>query len=602
MAYHRAGIIIAAMMLHATLVVASLNVAESTDIVWSYSVRKDVLGRGIASRIVLGADGGVLFTTTTCVYDFADALCVNATGDLIRLDPQTGNESWAYRFSGAGLNGAIGLPMAPLLVPGGPGQAEQVIINGADALGTNTGYFNYFDAGMPLPNGTAGLTCDVPLASGNRLQHAVNCTTEACCENAGACWAGSTDQCKLVVTAQTVDCAQDNPEDEKTCRGLGCCWDGAFVPGRCFRGSPPCYSKSISSKGSWETPRPGPMWVSEAAAKTANVDGDRALAPALTVVRIECDKYAGRRLPFFRPRVRTEGCRVAAFAAKSPGSNAAPLWQFSLPVSCDQNGDEPCMCYCGVAPCASQPAVGGGAAFVVACNRFGMVLLGFSLRKGELLWKPQLLSLFPGGTPAINTPPAPIVSEKYGMVFVGVDADVLSHNVSIQARDVTTGAQKWALPVDGHNCTSTRWEATAAFSSTGDLLLLWDNFALRAVRAATGAEAWTSKLTNVGVHIGNDVTVGVFNGQAALLMLASRAQRSCAATITPGFLICAVAEDTGAELGCVTAPTSLPSASSLPPVAVSGDLWVHGETCEPPFQHTMVSAVKAPTANNVMFL
>jgi len=588
-------------MLQASLVVASLNAAGNTNIVWSYSVRKDVLGRGIASRIVLGADGGILFTTTTCVYDFANGLCVNATGELVRLDPQTGNESWAYRFSGAGLNGAIGLPMPPLMVPGGPGQTEQAIIIGADAFGTNTGYFNYFAAGMPLPNRATQLTCDVPLASGNRLQHAVNCTSKACCENAGACWAGSTDQCKLVVTAQTLDCAEDNPEDEKTCLGLGCCWDGAFSPGRCFRGSPPCYSKSISSEGSWETPRPGPMWVSEAAAKVQNVDGDTMLASALSVVRIECDKYPAQQLPGLMPRGPTAGCRVAAFATKGPGSSAAPLWQVSLPVHCAKSGDEPCMCYCGVAACASQPAVGDGAAFVVACNRHGMVLLGFSLRKGEPLWKPQLLSRFPGGSHAINRPPTPIVSEKYGLVLVGVSASVLSRNVSIQARDVKTGAQEWALPVGGHNCTSTRWEATGALSSTGDLLLFWDNFALRAVRAATGAEAWTSKLTNVGARIPS-IGTGVVNGKAALLMLASRGQRTCGALITPGYLICAVAEDSGSELTCVAAPTSLPPASSLPPVAVTGDLWVQGETSMPPLQHTVVRAVKVPTAESVMFL
>jgi outer membrane protein assembly factor BamB len=245
--------------------------------------------------------------------------------------------------------------------------------------------------------------------------------------------------------------------------------------------------------------------------------------------------------------------------------------------------------------------VGGGAAFVVACNRLGVVLLGLSLRNGEPLWKPQLLGRFPGGSHAINTPPTPIVSEKYGLVFVGVSADVLSRNVSIQARDVTSGAQTWALPVGGHNCTSTRWEATGAFSSTGDLLLLWDNFAVRAVRVATGAEAWTSKLTNVGARIPS-IGVGVVNGKAALLMLASRGQRTCDALITPGYLICAVAEDSGGELGCVTAPTSVPPSSSLPPVAVSGDLWLHGETSMPPIQHTVVSAVKASTANSVMFL
>jgi len=178
---------------------------------------------------------------------------------------------------------------------------------------------------------------------------------------------------------------------------------------------------------------------------------------------------------------------------------------------------------------------------------------------------------------------------------------VLSRNVSIQARDVKTGAQEWALPVGGHNCTSTRWEATGALSSTGDLLLFWDNFALRAVRAATGAEAWTSKLTNVGARIPS-IGTGVVNGKAALLMLASRGQRTCGALITPGYLICAVAEDSGSELTCVAAPTSLPPASSLPPVAVTGDLWVQGETSMPPLQHTVVRAVKVPTAESVMFL
>jgi len=593
-------------MLHTSLVVASLDATVDTNVVWTYSVRKDVLGKGIASRIVLGADGGVLFTTTSCVYDFADGLCVNATGELVRLNPQTGNESWAYRFSGAGLNGAIGLPMPPLMVPGGAGQAEQAIILGADALGTNTGYFNYFAAGVPLPSGTTQLTCDVPLASGNRLQHIVNCTSKACCEHANACWAGSTDQCKLVVTAQTLDCAQDNPEDEKTCVNLGCCWDGAFSPGRCFRGSPSCYSKSISTDGSWETPRPGPMWVSEAAAKVENVDGDATAIPPLTVVRVECDKYPAHRRPGLMPRVPVSGCRVAAFATKGISFTASPLWQVSLPVHCALRGDEPCMCNCGIAACTSQPAVGGDTAFVVACNRDGLVLLGFSLRKGEPLWKPKLLSRFargrfPGGGHVINPPPAPIVSEKYGLVLVGASASLLSRNVSIQARDVKTGAQTWALPVDGHNCTSTRWEATGAFSSSGDLFLFWDNFALRAVRAATGAEAWTSKLTNVGARIPG-INAGVVNGKAALLMLASRGQRTCTALITPGYLICAVAEDSGSELGCTAVPSSLPPASSLPPVAVSGDLWVHGEMSAPPIQHTVVRAVKASTAEPEMFL
>lgn len=602
MAYHRAGLVVIAIMLHGSLAVASLNATDNTNIVWSYSVRKDVLGRGIASRIVLGVDGGVLFTTTKCVYDFANGLCVNATGELIRLDPQTGNESWAYRFSGAGLNGAIGLPMPPLMVPSGHAQSEQAVILGANAFGTNTGYFNYFAAGMPLPTSTTQLTCDVPLASGNRLQHSVNCTSKACCESAGACWAGPTDQCKLVVTAQTVDCAKDNPEDEKTCRGLGCCWDGAFSPGRCFRGSPPCYSKSISSADSWETPQPGPMWVSEASAKLVSVDGERSQATAMTVVRMECDTYPARRRDL-RPRVPTGGCKVAAFATKGPGSRAAaPLWQFPLPVKCSENGEEPCMCYCGVTACASQPAIGGGAAFVVACSREGVVLLGFSLRSGKPLWKPQLLSRFPGGGHAINPPPAPLVSEKYGLVLVGASASLLSNNVSIQARDVKTGDLQWGLKVNGHNCTSTRWEETGAFSSTGDLLLLWEDFALRAVRVATGADAWTSKLTDVGARIPSMGST-VIKGKAALLTLASHGKRTCGALITPGgYLICAVAEDSGSELGCVTAPTTLPPASALPPVAVRGGLWVHGETSAPPLQHTVVRAVKGSTGQSVMFL
>lgn len=540
------------MLLCALFLAAAMRPAGASSAGWEYRVAVDEHGYGPASRVVLGADGGLYLTTQKCVYTRSGA-CVNATGELVKLDAATGAELWAYRPSGAGVSGQLGRPQAPSFL-----DMEQAVVTAAETVAPLSEDMHYFAAAIPLGSGAAG--CAVPAASGNR--HAVAAVTEAACSAAAGCWAGDAAKCALVDTAQTTPCRNaSNPLSGAACAAAGCCWDAGYTPGWCYRGSPPCYRPAPSP--SWQYPRgAGPRW-----ATTPPVPSPDGRA---TVV-VACDDWPGP----------PGGCAVVAH-----GPDGGVAWRYPLPTACA--GARACMCMCTPSVCTPRPAVSSTGVYVAACSSGGMVLLGLSLGSGKELFAPRLVRAYDPSDNVLGVPPYPVYSAAHDIVYVphGEDGAAVSW---ISARAGATGRELWNTSVAGLDCSALRWTAAAAVS--GDALLLWDNYTIRAVAAGTGEAVWDTAASGVAV-VGGDTLATAEDG--IVLAVVSDGERACESTLHAPWHVASFSAANGTLLGRAKSPSPYPPASATPPIAAAG-LWVFGDVSLPPHMHSTIYAV-APTA------
>eukprot|EP00405_Crypthecodinium_cohnii_P026601 CAMPEP_0206487396 /NCGR_PEP_ID=MMETSP0324_2-20121206/41616_1 /ASSEMBLY_ACC=CAM_ASM_000836 /TAXON_ID=2866 /ORGANISM="Crypthecodinium cohnii, Strain Seligo" /LENGTH=618 /DNA_ID=CAMNT_0053965869 /DNA_START=97 /DNA_END=1953 /DNA_ORIENTATION=- len=576
--------------------------------VWTYKVQPDLLGQGPASSLSVGSDGGIYFTTFKCVYNMLVGICVNATGDLMKLEGATGNLSWVYRFDGAGMTG-IGYPRSVTMLPGSStmngasengATSEMAVVLGATSAGAQEGQFGFFAAGLPLRAGAPGLSCDVPLSSGNRLEHPRNKSTQDACESSGACWDQGTDEerCDLVSTAQTIDCADPNPQSKDDCLVASCCWDDKYKPGRCFKGSPKCYAKSVNQSGGWQTARPGPHWTARDLAATRITSGSQPTkygsdeVATTTVALMECESAA--------PPI---GCKVEVFEASgtSTGLNGTKLmWTLDLPSSCDGGDDDQvCICDCSPDVCTSPPAVNTVAVVLLTCSSKGLVLLALDRLTGKQLWKPQLLAAFKPNTALLDPPPQPIFDSRSNLVFVGYQPTFKT--AFLEARDMSTGAKKWSNSLSGYGCEVVRWSYAGALSPAGDALLVWDGYGISALTPSTGAAIWKSSgftagngrhLPGVSFHEVSSTGGLGSDKETAVLVLGNDLQPSCMSCMQTGFDVIALSLKSGRTLGKAKSPSLKPIATAISPVGV-GDLWVHGDTSNPPRMHSTIYAIKA---------
>jgi outer membrane protein assembly factor BamB len=242
------------------------------------------------------------------------------------------------------------------------------------------------------------------------------------------------------------------------------------------------------------------------------------------------------------------------------------------------------------------PVVSHDAAYIVACNSEGFVLLGLSLETGEQLWPQQLLATANIVGYTVEIPPSPVWSSEDGMVYAaafGGQQGVFK----VSAHSASTGEMVWATNVSGHSCYTMRWLDVAAVSR--GMLLLWDNFTLRAVQADSGKHLWDTSSMNFSIALGSAVPVISTN---SMLVPISYEDPSCDVFEGKLSYFAELAVDDGTLLGFVDAPSLSPrgmyAAEASSPVSAGG-LWVFTWTPGYP-QQSVVFALKPSTVDSAV--
>jgi len=242
------------------------------------------------------------------------------------------------------------------------------------------------------------------------------------------------------------------------------------------------------------------------------------------------------------------------------------------------------------------PAVSHDAAYLVACNSEGFVLLGLSLETGEQLWPQQLLAAATIVGYMVQLPPAPVWSSDDGMVYAA--ASIGQGVAKVSAHSASTGETVWATNVSGHLCSSMKWLDVAAVSR--GVLLLWDNFTVRAVQASSGKDLWNTSSMNFSVVLASAVPVVSTD---SMIVPISYEDPTCTSALEGKLsYFVELALSDGALLGRVESPKGIYAAEVSSPVSAGG-LWVFTYTHFAGYiQKSVVVALKPPTVDSAVMV
>jgi outer membrane protein assembly factor BamB len=209
--------------------------------------------------------------------------------------------------------------------------------------------------------------------------------------------------------------------------------------------------------------------------------------------------------------------------------------------------------------------------YSLACTKSAVVLLALAAQDGRLLWRQDLQSY--AAATSIEIPPTPVLSADGALLYVGLYAS-MGQDASVSARSIDTGTEIWSHSVTGiHGCNWLGWSESSAVALAGDLVILWDNFALVAVDAATGKKRWDTKESGFGVTLGN--LIPAVSGDI-MVVPTVQGPRSCDAMLTDSYSLTALRVRDGAVLQAAKSPSKAPPAGATPPVAIGG-YWIFSD-------------------------